>query len=60
MRNGIEPSDSDLKVLSFQRGEEFLQISITRNGKVSTDGKLNGASITFDSFEATHFTVRKG
>lgn len=59
MRNGIDTKDSDLKVLTCQRGEEFLHISITRKGEVSTDGQLDGVSIDIDSFEATHFAISK-
>ena len=59
MRNGIKPSNDDLKIHSFQRSNEFLFLSITRDGKVTTEGGIEGLRINIDSFVSSSFTVSK-
>jgi len=59
MRNGIEPNDDDLKVFSFQRKQEWLSISITRNGQAISDGKLSGLNVSVGSFDDSFFSISK-
>lgn len=59
MRNGIQPSNDDLKIHSFQRNGAFFLVSITRNGIVTTEGGFEGLRINIDSFDSSSFTISK-
>ena len=49
MRNGIEPSQDDLTVYSFKKGDEMLNIGFTRSGKETTEGSISGLDLRIDS-----------
>jgi hypothetical protein len=57
MRNGIEPNDDDLKIVTFQSGQEWMSISITRNGQTASESQLSGLKITVNSFGDSTFSI---
>ncbi|MCF8276244.1 MAG: hypothetical protein K9J17_05860 [Flavobacteriales bacterium] len=57
MRNGIESSAHDLTVSSFRRGDQFLFISCTSDGKMHTEGEITGLSIEVTSPDCQFFTL---
>lgn len=59
MRNGITESADDLMVFTFVSGSEHRTICITRNGTRTADGNISGLKVSVNSFNSTHFSIRK-
>ncbi len=57
MRNGIEPNSDDLKVFSFDSGQEQFTICLTRNGMSFSEGEFSSLKISVDSFDDSYFSI---